>query len=46
MIECKRCSHDESKEVFEKLINSMSFVYKDHQSYVVGILIVGQAIVV
>ena len=46
IIEGKRCSHDDTKEDFEKLVNTMTGVNKRHKSYVAGILVVGEAIVV
>ena len=46
MIEVKRCSHDESKEDFLKLMNSMIKTYNRQKNYIVGILVVGELIVV
>ncbi|KAL9551932.1 hypothetical protein PS6_004739 [Mucor atramentarius] len=46
LIEAKRCSHQESKQVFEKLVGLMKKVYEIHRSHVIGILVVGDLIIV
>ncbi|KAL7319196.1 hypothetical protein PS15m_002362 [Mucor circinelloides] len=46
LIEAKRCSHHESKEDFEKLAGLMATVYETYRSNVIGILVVGDLIIV
>ncbi|CEP12180.1 hypothetical protein [Parasitella parasitica] len=46
LIECKRCSHIESKQDFNKLIHMMDTVNKTYKRPVVGILIIGELILV
>ncbi|EPB88283.1 hypothetical protein HMPREF1544_04867 [Mucor circinelloides 1006PhL] len=46
LIEAKRCSHHESKEDFEKLAGLMATVYETYHSNVIGVLVVGDLIIV
>ncbi|KAF1796189.1 hypothetical protein FB192DRAFT_1405570 [Mucor lusitanicus] len=46
VIEAKRCSHQESKQDFQKLVGLMTTINDIHNNNVIGILIVGDLIIV